>query len=272
MVSMDTSVKLIGDKYPIFQLLFLNSLFSLLPISFFVIKNHGLVFLKKQNFKFQIVRGFLHAGGFLFVLSGVTKIPLSVVYPVLFSSPLILLVLSHFFLKDNINSIRVIALIIGFTGIIISSEPFGTNSISFLGVFEVFIGAVFIAITNLITRKYEHLASSYETSFFSMFISVLIFFLIMSSNFILMPLNDMIISVIGGLCAGFGVSAIIFGARTLPASIFGTTSYFQLAYGVILGWLFFNQLPTNENLLGILFVIIAGGILFFFDKQSKISP
>ena len=84
-----------------------------------------------------------------------------------------------------------------------------------------------------------------------------------------MLINDFIISAIGGLCAGFGVSAIIFGARTLPASIFGTTSYFQLAYGVILGWLFFNQFPTNANLIGISFVIIAGGILFFFDKESK---
>jgi drug/metabolite transporter (DMT)-like permease len=91
----------------------------------------------------------------------------------------------------------------------------------------------------------------------------------MLGNFTPMTINDLTISVIGGLCAGFGVSAIIFGARTLPASIFGTTSYFQLAYGVILGWLFFNQLPTYENLFGILFVILAGGILFFFDKQLK---
>ena len=171
MVAMDASIKLIGDKYPIFQLLLLNAFFSMFPITFLVLKKRGLVFLKKQHYKFQLIRGILHTGGFLFVLSGVVKIPLSVVYPILFSSPLMLLVLSHFFLKDNINFIRVIVLILGFLGVIISAEPFGQSSVSSLGVIQCFIGAVCIAVTNLITRKFNNLGSSYDTSFFSMFIS-----------------------------------------------------------------------------------------------------
>ena len=46
----------------------------------------------------------MHTLGFLFVLMGVLKLPLSVVYPVLFTSPLMLLVMSHFFLNENIYS------------------------------------------------------------------------------------------------------------------------------------------------------------------------
>ena len=63
-------------------------------------------FYKKQNYFFQIIRGIVHSIGFIFVLKGVLLLPLSVVYPVLFTSPLMLLVLSHFFLSDNINIIR----------------------------------------------------------------------------------------------------------------------------------------------------------------------
>ena len=62
--------------------------------------------------------------------------------------------------------------------------------------------------------------------------------------------------------------AIIHGARVLPASIFGMTSYFQLLYGVLLGWLFFYQLPTIQNIIGISFVMIAGFLLFILDKQK----
>jgi len=233
-----------------------------------VLKFHGISFYKKQNYKFQLIRGVIHSAGFLLVLKGIILLPLSAVYPVLFSSPLILLVLSHFFLKDNINIVRVIAIILGFIGVVISAEPFGENSISTMGVLFVFVGAASIAIGNLITRKFASLASSYESSFFSMGISSIIFLIAMSLNFQPMRLKDLCISMGGGFFAGFGVMAIIHGARVLPASIFGMTSYFQLLYGVLLGWLFFYQLPTTQNIIGISFVMIAGFLLFILDKQK----
>ena len=140
MVSMDTVIKVLGSNYPILQLLFLNALFSLIPLTFFIIRNHGVHFYLNQNYKFQLIRGIIHSFGFLFVLMGVLKLPLSVVYPVLFSSPLMLLVMSHFFLDENINIIRISAIILGFTGVLISAEPFGSNEVSLSGIFFIFIG------------------------------------------------------------------------------------------------------------------------------------
>ena len=271
MVFMDVAIKVLGDKYDIFQLLFLNAAFSLIPISFLVLKFHGIHFFEKQNYKFQLIRGLLHSGGFFFVLKGVILLPLAVVYPILFSSPLILLVLSHFFLKDTINIVRVVVIILGFIGVLISAEPFGGNAVSVMGAIYVFLGALCIAIVNLITRKFEALASSCETAFFSMVISSSIFLIVMYSNFEVMSFQDLSISFVGGFVAGLGVSAIIYGARTLPAAIFGMTSYFQLLYGAIFGWLIFYQLPTSQNIIGICCVLIAGSMLFILDKQKKID-
>ena len=50
MVSMDTVIKVLGSNYPILQLLFLNALFSLIPLTFFIIKNHGMQFYINQNY------------------------------------------------------------------------------------------------------------------------------------------------------------------------------------------------------------------------------
>ena len=166
LVSMDAVIKILGETYSVLQLLFLNALFSLIPLLFFICKNHGFHFYKNQNYTFQVIRGIVHTIGFLFVLKGVLLLPLSVVYPVLFTSPLMLLVMSHFFLSDNINIIRVLAILIGFLGVVISAEPFGTNIVSALGVLYVFLGAFCIAITHLITRKYNYLTSSYSAAFF----------------------------------------------------------------------------------------------------------
>ncbi len=269
MVSMDTVIKLLGSDYPILQLLFLNALFSLIPLSFFIIKNHGLHFYKNQNYLFQFVRGLLHTLGFLFVLLGVLRLPLSVVYPVLFTSPLMLLIMSHLFLRENINLIRIVAIFLGFLGVIISAEPFGNNQVSTLGILFVFIGAFCIATTNLLTRKYFNLSTSFSASFFSMIISVIAFLLAMRFQFQPMTLYDLSFSILGGVFAGLGISAIVYGSRMLPASIYGMTSYFQLIYGVILGWLVFQQLPTLFNYIGIIFVFSAGIILFYFDKNKN---
>ena len=268
MVSMDTIIKVLGSNYPILQLLFLNALFSLIPLTFFIIKNHGVHFYLNQNYKFQLIRGIIHTLGFLFVLMGVLKLPLSVVYPVLFSSPLMLLIMSHFFLNENINIIRISAIILGFFGVLISAEPFGSNVVSIMGILLVFVGAFCIALTNLITRKYSALSSSFSASFFSMVISVIAFLFAMKFSFMPMTFEDLMLSMFGGIIAGLGISSIVYGSRMLPASIYGMTSYFQLIYGVIFGWFIFQQLPTTFNYIGIILVFSAGIILFAFDKQK----
>ena len=271
LVSMDSVIKVLGETYSVLQLLFLNALFSLIPLFFFIYKKHGIQFYKKQNYTFQFIRGIIHTIGFLFVLKGVLLLPLSVVYPVLFTSPLMLLVMSHFFLSDNINIVRVLAILIGFLGVVISAEPFGTNIVSILGVLFVFLGAFCIAITHLITRKYNYLTSSYSAAFFSMIVSVIVFLFSINFDFEPMTFIDLLLSMLGGAFAGLGISAVIYGSQTLPSSVFGLTSYVQIIFGVLLGWLVFNQLPTLYNYIGILIVISAGVILFYFDKSQKKS-
>jgi drug/metabolite transporter (DMT)-like permease len=268
MVSMDTIIKVLGSNYPILQLLFLNALFSLIPLTFFIVKNHGVHFYLNQNYKFQLIRGIIHTFGFLFVLMGILKLPLSVVYPVLFSSPLMLLIMSHFFLNENINIIRILAIILGFFGVLISAEPFGSNVVSIMGILLVFVGAFCIALTNLITRKYSSISSSFSASFFSMVISVIAFLFAIKFSFMPMTFADLLLSMLGGIIAGLGISSIVYGSRMLPASIYGMTSYFQLIYGVLFGWIIFQQLPTIFNYIGIILVFSAGIILFAFDKQK----
>ena len=269
LVSMDSVIKILGETYSVLQLLFLNALFSLIPLFFFIYKNHGIHFYKNQNYTFQFIRGIVHTIGFLFVLKGVLLLPLSVVYPVLFTSPLMLLVMSHFFLSDNINIVRVLAILTGFLGVVISAEPFGTNIVSILGVVFVFLGAFCIAITHLITRKYNYLTSSYSAAFFSMVVSVLVFLFSINFHFEYMTLSDLLLSMLGGVFAGLGISAVIYGSRTLPSSVFGLTSYVQIIFGVLLGWIIFRQLPTLSNYIGIIIVIAAGFILFYFDKSES---
>ena len=118
-----------------------------------------------------------------------------------------------FFLSDNINIVRVLAILIGFLGVVISAEPFGTNIVSILGVFLSFWVLFCIAITHLITRKYNHLTSSYSAAFFSMVVSVIIFLFSINFHFEFMTIRDLLLSLLGGVFAGLGISAVIYGSQ-----------------------------------------------------------
>ena len=102
-----------------------------------------------------------------------------------------------------------------------------------------------------------------------MVVSVIIFIFSIKFQFEFMTFSDLSLSLLGGIFAGLGISAVIYGSQTLPASVFGLTSYVQIIFGVILGWFVFQQLPTLYNYIGILIVISAGIILFYFDKSQK---
>ncbi len=100
---------------------------------------------------------------------------------------------------------------------------------------------------------------------------IIIFIFSMKFQFEMMTLSDLLISFLGGIFAGIGISAVIYGSQTLPSSVFGLTSYVQIIFGVLLGWFVFKQLPTLYNYIGILIVVSAGIMLFYFDKKSKNS-
>ena len=51
LVSMDSVIKILGDRYPILQLLFYNALFSLIPLAYLaiIIKLIAIVLLRKSK-------------------------------------------------------------------------------------------------------------------------------------------------------------------------------------------------------------------------------
>ena len=269
-VSLDSTFKYLGTELPLFQLLFLNAIISSIPIFFYVLKKSGKNFYKRQHFPFLIIRGLLQATAFLFVLGGIIKTPMALVYPTLFSSPMILLVLSSIFLpNENLNRVRIIAVILGFIGVFVSANPL-SNADGFIsrGVIEIFIGASCIAVMNLITRKYSHLASIEDMALSSNLISAIIYGVICFFVISFEPMNfhQITISFCGAFFTVFAIMLVVAGSKNLPTPIFGVTHYSQLFYGALLGYVIFREVPNLMNIIGIGIIITAGAILYFLDK------
>ncbi len=61
-------------------------------------------------------------------------------------------------------------------------------------------------------------------------------------------------------------------ARTLESSIFAPIQYSQLIAGLILGYLFFRDLPDLFEIIGSIIIILSGIFIIYIDTQSGIRP
>ena len=119
---MDLIVKW-SEDYPVGQVLFFRGLCGIIPILFLIPQD--------RYFDFYITkRPFLHirrclAGLFAIVaiFIALRNLPLATVVSITFAAPIFTTIFSIFLLKEKVGVYRWIAVLVGFIGIIIISEP-----------------------------------------------------------------------------------------------------------------------------------------------------
>ena len=144
---MDLIVKW-SENYPLGEVLFFRGFFGLIPIFFLIPKS------KFKNF-YVTKRPFLHfkrcfAGliALVAIFFALRKLPLATVVSITYAAPIFTTIMSIFFLSEKVGIYRWIAVLVGFIGILIISEP-GFNSLNVYYVYPIIfcIGLSYVSIT-----------------------------------------------------------------------------------------------------------------------------
>ena len=114
-VLLDSIIKkyLVND-YSVFQINFFICFFSFIPTCLFLHFYSGWRVLINNTIHIQLLRGVFGVVGGAFVVNSFINHSFSEIYPILFSAPLILCVMSFFFLKEKVGYNRWAAVLIGF--------------------------------------------------------------------------------------------------------------------------------------------------------------
>jgi drug/metabolite transporter (DMT)-like permease len=259
--------KYLVDYYPVIEINFLICLFSFIPIVFilFYLKSWNVLINNKVHF--QLFRGVLGLICGMLIINSFKNHALTEIYPILFSTPLILTIFSYFFLKEKVGLRRVIAVLLGFLGVLIVSRP-GTIHFTW-SLFGLFIAALILATNVIIIRKLAATQSSLAFAFYGSLSGLILSGLISSQNFIPIRGEDFFIFVICGLIAGVASLCISGASKILESSIFAPIQYVQLLIGFILGYLLFKDLPDKFEIIGSIIIISSG--LFVIYRESKIG-
>jgi len=263
---MDLIVKW-SDSYPLGQVLFFRGFFGLV-IYFFLIPRERL-----KNF-YYTKRAGLHFLRCLFGLIALISIfialrnlPLATVVSISFAAPIFTTIFSIFFLTEKVGFYRWLAVIVGFIGIVIISEP-GFSSLNLYFIFPIIfclgLSYVAIAIRQLSTTEPVWLIALN----FSAAITIVSFFTI-PFGWVMPNLKDLILLSFIGIFGGFANLWLSQSYKLSEVSLVTPLKYLALVFAIIFGYFIWNEIPSIKTLVGALLVIISSIIIFRREISLK---
>ena len=206
----------------------------------------------------QISRGLLFISSLLMAIYSYTQVGLVLTHALMAVFPILTVLLSGVFLEEKITRIKIVAVGVGFLGVIIIINPINlqVSLISFLPL----ISAVTFAIYAVLTRKVA-LTDNTETSFFWVSLVSAIAITIPSPLFY-KPIQISDINFLFLLCIFSLVGHFLLtnAYRYAEASLLQPFSYFHLFFASLVGIIFFKDPLTISTVAGG-GLIVFGGIL-----------
>jgi drug/metabolite transporter (DMT)-like permease len=179
-----------------------------------------------------------------------------------------LAVFGYFFLKEKIDLITFIAIILGMSGVllILGSSLSIQSSEQFIGNIVAFIMPISFAILIIIIRKYPSVDMVPAQFIAGVFAAIIGYFI---AGKLSISLHDLFLASLAGFFQiGFGFIFITIGSQTTPSAVVGVLMLTEAVFGPLWAWLFINEVPPASVLVG--GGIIVFSILFqsFFSKKN----
>jgi drug/metabolite transporter (DMT)-like permease len=264
-VCMDSTAKYLGTVMPVTQAVWGRFFFHLVSLILFFLIFKPKVNLKK-NFKLQIIRSILMVTATTFMFYSLQKFDLVDIYVVFFSAPLIVSLLSAYFLKDILSFKGIILMLLSFGSIIYSLGP----SMKIFSIDLIFpivppiCWALYQFFTKVVSTDNEPFASIFYTSI----LGAIIFTIFISFNWV--PLEKDIYwfyLVILGVAGFVSHSLIIYAIQLSNLSFVTNFQYSQLIWSTIINFLIFGVPFDYNKIIGVIGIIIFG--LLFIKTEGK---
>jgi len=261
----DAIVKALGQTTGMFEIGLFCTAFGLIPAIFTKPKSEPW----RDTFRFRNPLR-MHAISVLRVVASVSitysfiTIPLAEAYCIVFLIPVFITILSVVVLKEDVGIERWLMILVSFAGVLLVVRP-GFRELE-LGHLTALLCAVTAAAATTITRMIAGserrislfmLPTLYTIGFNGLMLAIL--------GFALPNWAEMGVMLICGLLGGVGYLLQISAIANSPASRVAPIQYSQIVWALILGAIFFAEIPDSLSLAGLAVVVVAGIAGVFSD-------
>jgi drug/metabolite transporter (DMT)-like permease len=241
--------------------------------------------LRPRNLKAVVARSTIHGLAMLIYFGSLAFLPVAQVAAGLFTAPIFVLLISHFAYGHSIGPVRVLAVAIGFTGVILVLGPSALRGASLAASLPIVAGAMY-AMGNIATREWCENESA-ETLLAGFFAALGILGLaglaVLSVVWVEVPEGAAgfiqrgwiwpsgtfmfwtFVQAVGSLIA---VGLMVHAYQIAEASRVSVFEYVILPASAFWGWVLWGETLTPIAILGMGLIAAAGGLIALRARQA----
>lgn len=267
-VTNDAFSKFLSNDLPFVEVVFLRFFFGSLSLIPFMIY-YGKKSMYTSRIGLHVVRGVLLFCAIALWVLGLMHAPITVATTVTFTIPMFVLLLAGFFLKERVTIPRWLATVLGFIGIFIVVDPAGLNfsPLSLTLVFSTLMFATLDVINKKYVVKESMLAMLFYTALVTMLIAAVPTFFVWKTP----TLKQMCFFFLLGCGANLILYCLLKAFRYAEASAVAPFRYIELIISAFVGWIFFQEAPTQSLFVGSLIIIPCSLFLVYTETKRKKS-
>ena len=263
---MDVIVKWSVD-YPVGQVLFFRGFFGIIFYFFIIPRERLHDFYKTKRPGLHSLRCIAGLIAIIAIFIALRKLPLATVVSISFAAPIFTTIFSIFLLSEKVGIYRWLAVLVGFIGILIITEP-GISNLNIYYIFPIIfcLGLSYVAIT------LRQLSTTEPVWLISLFFSIAITFLsflTLPFGWVMPSFNHFLILSLIGIFGGVSNLWLSQSYKYSEVSLVTPLKYLTLVFAIIFGYFIWDEIPTIKTLIGALLVIVSTLIIFRREIYKK---
>ena len=262
-VLMSVCIKATGDHIPLFQVVFFRNFFALLPLIFFIYFLK-LNFSSINNYKLHIARAFIGITAMSLFFISIRYVPLVEMQTISYSSVFFISILSIFFLGEKIGYRRIIAIFIGFIGVLIILKP-STELFSNYSVLPL-IASLFLSMAVIVLKKILLTNNNILSVWVFTVLCTILSLFFYNENWIWPNNLDLSFMIASGILGFIAQICLTKSFQLADASILAPIDFSSVIWSFSLGYIFFGELISSDVLIGGLIIITSVGYIFYRER------
>ena len=219
-----------------------------------------------KSISVQLWRSFFLFLSTVFFFYAISLISLAEALTLSFVAPIIVTILSIFLLNEKVGLHRWSAVIVGFIGVIVIIRP-GFIEFNFAS-FAALAAGVTYAFYIIYTRKLSFTDSPIVTLIFTGVIGCIFISLIVPFFWSNLNSQQILFLVLLASIGTLGHFLIILSLRLGEASKLAPLGYFEISTNILVGYIFFDDLPDVWIYSGLALIVLSGIYIFIRENRN----
>ena len=263
---LDASAKWLVQSLPVVEVVWLRFATHVLLMVLLLAPAHGRALFRMQSWRMQLLRAAMLASMTGLNFWALQYLQLAETGAIQFSVPMLIALLSAWWLHEPLDARRGLAILAGFVGVLLVIRP-GTQAFH-PAILLCVANALIYAVFNLLTRRMAATESPQATQLLSALGAALVLapFAWLQWQSPPSALHWGLIALCG-LTGGLGHLFVAMAHRYASAAVLGPFLYQQILYLTLWGWLVFNQVPDALVVAGAAVVVSSGLYLLWVEMR-----